>query len=527
MNKSEALQTDVAAAATPARVTPHACFALATLVGANLLNYVDRQILPMLAESIKADFSLDDAQLGFLMGTAFAVFYAVVGIAFGRVSDRISRKKLITAGLLLWSAMTALGATAVNFVTLGLARIGVGIGEATANPCTHSLAADIFPAKNRALVMGFLVAGSNVGGALALLIGGWFVSNWDTACSSLPLWDFCRLPDWKATLIAVGLPGIPMALLLMCIREPRRNIPRVNVPKVFVEELSAAIPPFTLWALYRKAGRGALLGNLRAIALIAALAALLVYLTGDIMQWVAVGIGVYSVYTWGIIQRERDRPLYALTFGDPTFMLALGGASLLACIGGAVRIWVAPYAMRTLDMEPSMIGLNLGLIGVIGAIAGVLLGGMLTDIWKRHDLRAPLWVAMIALLGELPFIFIMLAVDTQVAFFAAYAFTVFFGALWGGAYGGMIQDLVIPRMRGAAAAAFSLVVIVLSSSIGPYWAGKVSVITGSLNSGLYSLFVFAPFVFILLFVNMRLMQSASPASRRQRALDAGEPAAAL
>src|SRR5687768_11781020 len=127
----------------------HAYFALVLLTGANLLNYLDRQILSILAQSIKEDLKLDDAQLGFLMGTAFAVFYAVVGIAMGRIADGVPRKKLMALGLALWSVMTALGGAAFSFVTLSLARIGVGIGEATANPCSHSLLADTFPPGNR------------------------------------------------------------------------------------------------------------------------------------------------------------------------------------------------------------------------------------------------------------------------------------------------------------------------------------------------------------------------------------------
>ena len=117
---------------------------------ANLLNYLDRQIVSILAQSIKADLKLDDADLGFLLGTAFAVFYSVVGIAMGRISDGLPRKKVMAFGLALWSVMTALGGAATSFAMLGLARIGVGVGEAVANPCSQSLLADIFPPQRRA-----------------------------------------------------------------------------------------------------------------------------------------------------------------------------------------------------------------------------------------------------------------------------------------------------------------------------------------------------------------------------------------
>ena len=138
------------APASPPSLSAASWLALIVLVAANALNYLDRQIVSILAQSIKADLKLDDADLGFILGTAFAVFYSVVGIAMGRISDFVSRKKLMAFGLALWSGMTALGGAASSFGLLAFARIGVGIGEAVANPCGHSLVADIFPKRMRA-----------------------------------------------------------------------------------------------------------------------------------------------------------------------------------------------------------------------------------------------------------------------------------------------------------------------------------------------------------------------------------------
>ena len=127
------------------KIPRSAYFALAVLVLTNLFNMLDRSIVAILAQSIKADLKLGDAELGFLLGTAFAVFYSVVGIAMGRISDFVSRKKMLAMGLALWSVMTALGGAATGFMSLSAARIGVGVGEAAANPCSHSLLADTFP----------------------------------------------------------------------------------------------------------------------------------------------------------------------------------------------------------------------------------------------------------------------------------------------------------------------------------------------------------------------------------------------
>src|SRR5687767_7351676 len=109
---------------------PYARYVLFVLVIVYVFNFVDRQILSILAEPIKADLRITDAQLGYLYGTAFAVFYAVFGIPLGRLADAWDRRKLIAIGLAFWSVMTALSGLARSFAQLGLARIGVGVGEA-------------------------------------------------------------------------------------------------------------------------------------------------------------------------------------------------------------------------------------------------------------------------------------------------------------------------------------------------------------------------------------------------------------
>ena len=204
------METDLA---TARGIPRSAYFALFVLVLTNLFNMLDRSIVSILAQSIKADLKLTDADLGFLLGTAFAVFYSVVGIAMGRISDFVSRKKMLAIGLALWSVMTALGGAAVGFISLSAARIGVGVGEAVANPCSHSLLADTFPARNRALALGTYLTGTFLGTATALVVGGLFVQKWPHFCSAIPIGAACHLAGWQAALIAVGAPGLLLALL--------------------------------------------------------------------------------------------------------------------------------------------------------------------------------------------------------------------------------------------------------------------------------------------------------------------------
>src|SRR6185503_1911625 len=125
-------------------------YTLGVLVVVYVFNFLDRQIVSILAERIKADLGVSDAQIGFLYGTAFAVFYALFGIPLGRLADVWDRRKLIAIGLAVWSGMTALSGLARNFGQLAAARIGVGVGEASASPAAFSMLSDYFPPAKRA-----------------------------------------------------------------------------------------------------------------------------------------------------------------------------------------------------------------------------------------------------------------------------------------------------------------------------------------------------------------------------------------
>ena len=136
-----------------ATVPAYSWYALGVLVLVYVLNFVDRQILSILANDIKADLGVDDAFLGFLYGTAFAIFYALFGIPLGKLADSWHRVRLMTIGLGLWSVMTVLSGFAKNAAMLSGARVGVGIGEATASPSAYSLISDWFPARLRATAL--------------------------------------------------------------------------------------------------------------------------------------------------------------------------------------------------------------------------------------------------------------------------------------------------------------------------------------------------------------------------------------
>lgn len=173
-------------------------------------NYVDRQILIILAEPIKAEFGLKDWQLGFLTGTAFALFYATLGIPIARLADRWHRVNIIAISLTIWSIMTALCAVTTNFIQLAAARIGVGIGEAGGSPPAVSLISNYFHRKQRSTAMGIYSLGPTVGILIGFVVGGWVN----------------ELYGWRVALLVVGIPGVILAVLVkLIVKEPDREIP--------------------------------------------------------------------------------------------------------------------------------------------------------------------------------------------------------------------------------------------------------------------------------------------------------------
>ncbi len=505
------------------RASPYAYYALFLLAFANMFNYIDRHIVSALAPAIKADLKLDDADIGFLLGTAFAVLYGVIGISMGRIADALSRTRLMASGLALWSVMTALSGGAANFAAMSGARLGVGVGEATANPVSQSMISDYFPARNRGAVLGVYLASVHLGTAIAFVLGGLILKQWNGWCSVFPD-GACGIAPWRAAFLLVGLPGLVLALLVFFLREPPRPKAHVTKPAMAIvwQELGSAIPPFTLMTLGKIGGRRAMMTNLVLIGILILGGGLLAWLTGDRAQWIAVSIGVYSVTTWSQILRHGDAPLYKLTFGCPTFMLMMFGGALLACFVGTITTWAMPYAMRTLGGDSSTIGLALGAAQFGSAVTSVILGGIVSDWWKKRDARAAIWIGMIALLVPVPLLFLLLSAKTLGAYVLAYSLITLFAMSWAGPFAAEAMGLVMVRMRATASAIFSLVMILMAAGIGPYWVGKISTMSGSLTTGLYSLLVFVPAAGILMILAARRLRGETMQGRQARARAAGE-----
>ncbi len=172
-------------------------------------NFIDRQILVILQEPIKADLGLSDSQLGLMTGFAFAVFYVVCGIPIARWAERSSRSNIIAIALALWSGMTALSGSVQSFGQMLLARIGVGVGESGGSPPSHSIISDIYPPEKRASALSIYSTGVNLGILAGFLLGGWIGEYF----------------GWRIAFVVVGLPGILLAILVkFTLKEPKRGL---------------------------------------------------------------------------------------------------------------------------------------------------------------------------------------------------------------------------------------------------------------------------------------------------------------
>ncbi|MEM7543125.1 MAG: MFS transporter, partial [Pseudomonadota bacterium] len=173
-----------------------------------VFNFVDRQILSVLQEPMRAELGMSDTQLGLLQGLTFAIFYITLGIPLARWADVGVRRDIVALAVGTWSVMTALCGVAQNYTHLLLARIGVGIGEAGGSPPSHSIISDLFPPGKRALPLAIYSSGITWGVFLAYVFGAWVSDTY----------------GWRTVFIALGIPGVILALLVKTtVREPMRG----------------------------------------------------------------------------------------------------------------------------------------------------------------------------------------------------------------------------------------------------------------------------------------------------------------
>ncbi len=214
------------AAQTPRPEYPpsgQAWYMVGLLTIAYVVSFVDRNILGLLIDPIKNDLNLSDFQIGLVMGPAFAIFYATMGLPLGYMADRGRRTWIVAAGIAIWSAATALSGLVRNFAQLFVARMAVGVGEATLSPCAMSMIADSFPEERRGKPIAVYSSAISLGMGLASLLGAGVLA-WADTSEQMTLPTIGPVAPWQLAFLIVGLPGLLLAALFLGVREPRRIV---------------------------------------------------------------------------------------------------------------------------------------------------------------------------------------------------------------------------------------------------------------------------------------------------------------
>ncbi len=395
----------------PSRRDAYRGYVLAALTLMYVLNYLDRYVLTILVEPIKADLGTSDTVMGFLLGPAFALLYTSMGIPIARLADRRSRVAIVSVGLVAWSAFTALSGLARSTAQLALLRLGVGVGEAAGAAPAHSLIADYFPPESRARALGVFQLGVYIGQVLGLVAGG----------------ALAEAVGWRRTFLVVGLPGIAFALVLRAtVREPRRPGTAADAPglrEVFTH----------LWRLrtFRRVALGTGLASFAGTGFGFWVPTLFVRAHGMTLTEVGWKFGLINGVSAGL------GALLAGTLGD-----------LLARLDVRWRLWI-PALSVGLSL-PLLVGISLwptpGVALLLAVPSGIIGGGY-----------APVCYALVQDMAPPR----MRAVAASVLIF----FVTLLGMGLGPQAVGVLNDLLAPR-HGQEAVRWSLVIVLSFSAIG-------------------------------------------------------------
>ncbi len=400
----------------------YAWFVVFVLVLANISGWIDRQILALLAPPIRRDLGISLTEMSLLIGLPFAIFFSVMGLPIARLADRGNRRNIIAIGIAAWSIMTALCGLAGGFWRLLLARIGVGVGEASLQAPGTSLIADYFPRERFATAMSVYSMAIFIGAGLAYLIGGAVIGIAEAQETwRVPLIGETR--PWQVVFLLVGLPGLLIAALMLAVKEPERTqAQRAGVPlrKLF-EWIKLNLRTFVCLIV------GFAISGAVNIGISAWLATFLVEShglsnsrAGIIMGILTLGIGTMGVLVGGLVsdslaRRGRsDGPLLVgivgaagmLVFGSayPFAPNAKLAAVLIAFVNFfAAFPWGAASAGAAQIVPPPMRAQGVALYGFVTSMVAAGLGptavAMVTDYVFHDDAKLPYALAIVTSVG--------------------------------------------------------------------------------------------------------------------------------
>ena len=428
---------------------------------------------------MKRDLGLSDSTIGFLYGTAFAVFYAVFGIAFGRLADAWIRKNLIAIGLFFWSLMTALTGTAGSFALLAIYRVGVGVGEASLSPSAYSLIMDMFPKRLRATALSIYQGGIYIGAALGFALGGLIIDTWNRLYPDPATAPF-GLVAWKVAFFAVGIPGLLMAVWVWTLREPPKGgqdegpTRPVGKPEP-LREFASVVPGFTLLSLWQAgAGPIGIAWNLAGAAALALGAWGMSAAFGNPAQWFSLAVGLYAAFSWAQGIRMRERRTFDGILGNRTFMTAILGFGTMSFVTNGMAFWTAPWLLRSFDASRTEVGVKMGIATMIGGWIGVTVGGVLSDRLKAKRPTGRVDVALLSVALSIPLYYVMIQATTLMGGVISFLVLVAAASLWLGPGAATANELVPPAMRSTASAIYLLTHTFIGFALGPFTIGQIS-----------------------------------------------------
>ncbi len=383
------------------------------LVVVYTFNFIDRQIVGILAVPIKAELELSDTQLSLMGGLAFALFYTVLGIPIARLADSRSRTWIMTIALTVWSAMTAVCGLAQNFWQLFLARLGVGVGEAGGVAPAYSLVADYFPPHQRARALSVYSFGVPIGSALGIILGGVLTS----------------LMGWRAAFIIVGLMGVAIApIFRLTVREPVRG--RYDPPALDTKPASL----------------------------------------GDVVSKLA---GKPSFWGLSIAAASSSMMGYGLIFWLPSFFVRSFGADLPEFFTWLPGFFV-PDGLSPDEQITLFASYFYGTLLLIGGVLGIWVGGSLADRLGAERKAVYALIPCYAFILTIPFfVYGVLSTSLSVAFFVFLVPTAL-SLVWLGPVLSAFQHLVPPNMRATASAVFLFINNLIGIGLGNLLIGLIS-----------------------------------------------------
>jgi MFS family permease len=385
MFSGPAVRADGESPAIREEVPRYSWYALLVLTLVYVLNFLDRSIIYILFTPIKAEMALSDLQLALLGTTSFVIFYTLLGVPFGRLSDRVVRKNLIAGGLAVWALFSGLTGFAHSFWTLFFCRVMVGVGEATLGPAALSLLSDFFPPRMRATVQGVYSSGVAIGSGAAFFLGGWLGQSY----------------GWRWAFYLLGFPGLALAAVVFFLREPPRG--RTEVAAVR-----------------------------------------------------------YGREDWKIL--FRSVPLRYLYAGYALFGLAANN----------LGIWVPTFFIRVHGMSLAVIGAWAGIMSIVVGVPVTILGGYLSDRFRRRGRGGRLAFSAKAALVSIPLWLGLLFSNQLVVLVILNVFLFGLALMWLAPASADLHEISGPHLRGLGIGIFFSTVNLMAYGLGSPLIGKLN-----------------------------------------------------